>query len=190
MTQSILQQVIMAARFAADKHRFQRRKGVDQEPYINHPLELLNLLANDANVSDPVVLLGALLHDTVEDTETTFEELATIFGDDVAQVVREVTDDKSLPKATRKQQQIEHARHLSGRAKLIKLADKTSNLRDLAKSPPSDWSVERRVQYCQWSKAVIDEIRGTHPQLEHLFDQTYAAAYVACQTPPEPAHEP
>lgn len=181
MSQTTLQQVITAARFAADKHRFQRRKGVDEEPYINHPLELVNLLANYAHVDDPVVLLGALLHDTVEDTNTTFEELAARFGEEVAQVVREVTDDKSLPKATRKQHQIDHARHLSDRARLIKLADKTSNLRDLAKSPPDDWSVERRVQYCQWSKAVIDEIRGTHAELEQLFDQTYADAYAACQ---------
>lgn len=183
MSQTVLQQVIEAARFAARKHRQQRRKGADQDPYINHPLELLNMLANDAGIDDPVVLLGALLHDTVEDTDTTFEELEAHFGKAVAQVVEELTDDKSLPKATRKQLQVEHASQMSDRAKLIKLADKTSNLRDIADTPPPDWSIQRRAEYCEWSKRVVDEIRGTHPVLEALFDRAYAEAYATCQSP-------
>lgn len=182
MAQTTLQQVIEAARFAARKHRQQRRKGAEQDPYINHPLELLNMLANDAGIDDPVVLLGALLHDTVEDTDTTFEELSDRFGPEVAQVVKELTDDKSLPKATRKELQVEHASHMSDRAKLIKLADKTSNLRDIANAPPPDWSIERRAEYCDWGKRVVDQIRGTHPVLEALFDRAYAEAYATCQS--------
>jgi guanosine-3',5'-bis(diphosphate) 3'-pyrophosphohydrolase len=129
-----------------------------------------------------VVLLGALLHDTVEDTDTTFEELSDRFGPEVAQVVKELTDDKSLPKATRKELQVEHASHMSDRAKLIKLADKTSNLRDIANAPPPDWSIERRAEYCDWGKRVVDQIRGTHPVLEALFDRAYAEAYATCQS--------
>lgn len=180
MSQTILQQVIAATRFAARKHRQQRRKGAEQDPYINHPIELLNILANHAGITDPVVLLAALLHDTVEDTDTTFEELTTQFGAEVAHVVKELTDDKTLPKATRKQLQVEHAPHMSERAKLVKLADKTSNLRDIANSPPPDWSVERRVEYCDWSRRVVEQLRGTHPVLEALFDRAYAEAYATC----------
>jgi len=181
MPQTVLQQVIEAARFAARKHRQQRRKGADQDPYINHPIELLNMLANDAGVDDAVVLLAALLHDTVEDTDTTLEELETLFGAEVAQVVEELTDDKSLPKETRKQRQLEHASHMSDRAKLIKLADKTSNVRDIADTPPPDWSTERRAEYCNWSKQVVDQIRGTNSVLEALFDKAYAEAYAVYQ---------
>lgn len=183
MSRTVLQQVIEATRFAARQHRQQRRKGAEQDPYINHPLELLNMLANDAGIDDPVVLLAALLHDTVEDTDTTFKDLEARFGAEVAQVVQELTDDKSLPKATRKQLQVEHASHMSDRAKLVKLADKTSNLRDIANAPPEDWSTERRTEYCDWSKRVVDQIRGTNPVLEALFDRAYAEAYATCSPP-------
>lgn len=171
-----LSTVIAALHFAARKHRQQRRKDPDHTPYINHPIELLNILANEAHIDDPVVLVGALLHDTVEDTPTTLEEIARVFGDDVASVVEQLTDDKSLPKATRKQRQVEHVAHVSDRAKLVKLADKIANVRDLAIAPPPDWSLERRREYCNWGKRVVDQIRGTHDVLEALFDQAYTAA--------------
>jgi guanosine-3',5'-bis(diphosphate) 3'-pyrophosphohydrolase len=174
-------QVVSALRFAALKHRQQRRKGVEDTPYINHPIEILNLLCNEAGVTDAVVLVSALLHDTVEDTDTTLPEIAATFGADVTAVVEQVTDDNSLPKVTRKQLQIEHAPHLCDRAKLIKIADKISNLRDIALSPPAGWSIERQLAYCDWAKAVVDQIRGTNPTLEALFDQAYADAYAACQ---------
>jgi guanosine-3',5'-bis(diphosphate) 3'-pyrophosphohydrolase len=172
---------VSALRFSARKHRHQRRKGADQTPYINHPIEILDLLCNEANISDTVVLVAALLHDTVEDTDTTLAEIEAAFGTEVAHVVDQVTDDKSLPKDTRKQLQIEHAPHLSDRAKLIKIADKTSNLRDIADSPPEGWSTQRMIAYCDWTKAVIDQIRGTHSTLESLYDQAYAEAYATCQ---------
>lgn len=159
--------------FAARKHRDQRRKDPEASPYINHPIALANLLWNQAGVTDPIVIVGAILHDTVEDTDTTLEELIEEFGPEVAELVSEVTDDKSLPKQTRKQLQIEHASHLSDRAKLIKLADKISNLRDIVASPPADWPQERRYEYLNWAKAVIDQIRGTNAALEQLFDQIY-----------------
>lgn len=173
---TVLDEVIAALHFAARKHRQQRRKDPDRTPYINHPIELLNILANEAKIDDAVVLVSALLHDTVEDTETTLAELAELFGEEVAQVVDQLTDDKSLPKAKRKQLQVEHVAHVSDRAKLVKLADKIANVRDIAIAPPPDWSLERRREYCDWGKRVVDQIRGTHQVLETLFDNAYTAA--------------
>ena len=162
--------IFKALEFAARKHRDQRRKDREASPYINHPINLVNLLWNTAGVTDPVVVMAALLHDTVEDTATTFAELRQEFGEEVEQLVREVTDDKSLPKQERKQRQVEHAAHLSQKAKWVKLADKISNLRDIIGSPPADWSSDRKREYFVWAKQVVDQLRGAHPQLEAVFD--------------------
>lgn len=170
-----MNRLVAAIAFAADKHRNQRRKDHDASPYINHPIALANVLANEAGVEDERVLMAAVLHDTIEDTETTEQELLRLFGKDVADIVMEVTDDKSLPKADRKRLQVEHAPHISRRAKLVKLADKICNLRDIAKSPPADWPIERRQEYFDWAKAVVDGLRGVHPGLEAVFDAAYQA---------------
>ena len=134
--------ILKAMLFAAYKHRDQRRKGADASPYINHPIAVANVLANEGGVRDPIVLCAAALHDTIEDTETTAEELTASFGPSVAAIVLEVTDDKSLEKHVRKRLQIEHAPHLSDEAKLVKLADKICNLRDVLASPPAGWPPE------------------------------------------------
>ena len=168
-----MNRVISAISFAADKHRNQRRKDIEASPYINHPIALANILANEAGIEDEKVLVAAILHDSIEDTETTTQELADLFGDDVTAIVLEVTDDKSLPKAERKRLQVEHAPTISRRAKLVKLADKICNLRDITASPPADWSVDRKREYFDWAKSVVDELRGVHPGLEHLFDKAY-----------------
>ncbi len=165
--------VIKAMAFAADKHRNQRRKDVDASPYINHPIGLANVLANEAGVEDERVLVAAVLHDTIEDTETNEQELIRLFGKEVADIVLEVSDDKALPKAERKRLQVEHAPTLSRRAKLVKLADKICNLRDVASSPPTDWALERKQEYFDWAQAVVDGLRGVHPGLEHVFDEAY-----------------
>jgi guanosine-3',5'-bis(diphosphate) 3'-pyrophosphohydrolase len=167
--------VMQAAAFAADRHRTQRRKDAEASPYINHPLALASLLAGDGGIDDPAVLAAALLHDTVEDTETTLDELAALFGDEVAAIVAEVTDDKSLEPAERKRLQVAKAASKSDRAKLVKLADKICNLRDIAATPPTDWSLERRRGYHIWAKAVVDGLRGVHPGLEKRFDETCLA---------------
>ncbi|GAB3629973.1 Bifunctional (p)ppGpp synthase/hydrolase RelA [Pandoraea terrae] len=168
-----MKNLIRAIAFAAKKHRNQRRKDHEASPYINHPIALADLLANEASVEDERVLMAAVLHDTVEDTETTGQELAREFGKEVADIVLEVTDDKSLGKAERKRLQIEHAPHISRRAKLVKLADKICNLRDVAASPPAGWDLARRQGYFDWAKAVVDGLRGVHPGLEHIFDEAY-----------------
>jgi GTP diphosphokinase / guanosine-3',5'-bis(diphosphate) 3'-diphosphatase len=175
MSNSSLPLVIDAVAFAADKHRDQRRKDHHASPYINHPIALAHVLAFEAKVHDEQVLIAAILHDTLEDTNTTIEELTVRFGPSVAQLVVEVSDDKSLPKLRRKALQIEHASHLSDPAKLVKLADKICNLRDVATNPPQGWDLARRREYFDWAKQVIDGLRGVRPQLEALFDAAYAA---------------
>ena len=161
---------VKAVAFAADKHRTQCRKDADASPYINHPIALANVLANEGGVTDVVVLSAAVLHDTIEDTNTTAEELTAIFGAKITATVLDVTDDKSLDKHVRKQRQIEHAPHISKEAKLVKLADKICNLRDILASPPADWSPERKQGYFDWAAKVVAGVRGVHPELEAVFD--------------------
>jgi guanosine-3',5'-bis(diphosphate) 3'-pyrophosphohydrolase len=165
-----LKRLLQAASFSAQKHRDQRRKGSDAEPYINHPLEVANLLASVGGITDTDILIAGLLHDTVEDTETSPVELAQLFGDRVTGFVLEVTDDKSLPKERRKQLQVEHAPHLSPEAKQIKLADKISNITDITNNPPHDWSLDRRREYIAWGERVAAGLRGTNVELERKFD--------------------
>jgi guanosine-3',5'-bis(diphosphate) 3'-pyrophosphohydrolase len=167
-------ELIDAIAFAAHKHRDQRRKDVHASPYINHPIALARVLAVEGGVDDRLPLIGAVLHDTIEDTETTAEEIVERFGAEVAAVVLEVTDDKRLPKAERKAAQVAHAPHISRPAQLVKLADKTCNLRDVAASPPVGWPLERRREYFDWAKRVVDGLRGAHPRMEAVFDAAFA----------------
>ncbi len=166
--------ILKATAFAAHKHRDQRRKDVEASPYINHPITLANILSSEGGVTDVEVLCAALLHDTVEDTATTAEELEQVFGPAISAIVLEVTDDKDLPRENRKAMQIEHTAHLSPKAKLVKLADKIANLRDVVGSPPAKWPLERRQQYFDWARQVIDQLRGVHAPLEAAFDAVYA----------------
>lgn len=165
---------IKAVDFAAEKHRYQQRKNSPPSPYINHPIALARVLANEAGVADLDVLCAAILHDTLEDTNTTRDEIAAHFGETIAAIVAEVTDDKSLHKDVRKQLQVEHAPHLSRAAKLVKLADKTCNLRDILHAPPSNWALERKQAYFDWAASVVDGLRGTHAGLEAIFDDVLA----------------
>ncbi|MGB5834235.1 MAG: HD domain-containing protein [Thiohalocapsa sp.] len=169
-----LPKLARALRFAAAKHRRQRRKDADASPYINHPIDLLSILSEEGDVDCPDVLCAALLHDTIEDTDTSVEELRRTFGPRVSEIVVAVSDDKTLPKQERKRRQIQHAASARQEARLVKLADKIANLRDLQEYPPRDWDNARRLAYCNWALEVIDQLRGTHPGLEHLFDIAHA----------------
>lgn len=162
--------IISALAFTSHAHRDQRRKGAEVSPYISHPISLARILVVEGGVEDPVVIAAALLHDTIEDCNVAQAELAAQFGTEVADVVVEVTDDKSLLKTRRKDLQVEHAPHISARAKLVKLADKIANVRDIAERPPSDWSDGRRREYAEWFARVADGVRGVHPALELAFD--------------------
>jgi guanosine-3',5'-bis(diphosphate) 3'-pyrophosphohydrolase len=174
MTEPELKLLLKALSFSAHKHKDQRRKDVEASPYINHPISLANILCNEGYITDIEVICTALLHDTIEDTDTTPEELEQDFGIVIRDLVVEMSDDKALSKEERKRLQIEHARHASDKAKLVKLADKISNLRDVANSPPPNWSLERRQEYFDWAKQVIDQLRGVNPDLEAVFDQAYS----------------
>jgi guanosine-3',5'-bis(diphosphate) 3'-pyrophosphohydrolase len=162
--------LIHAVHFAADKHRDQRRKDSGATPYINHPVALAHILTDEAGSDDVDVLCAALLHDTIEDTDTTVDELVAQFGERIASIVVEVTDDKSLHWIDRKQAQIDHAPHLSHDAKLVKLADKIGNVRDLLAFPPADWPTGRKQAYLDFAAAVVDGLRGTNAALEAAFD--------------------
>ena len=165
--------VLRATQFAAQKHKDQRRKDVKATPYINHPINLAEVLYTDGGVHDPIVIAAALLHDTIEDTRTTYDELRGAFGATVADVVIEVTDVKFLADESRKRLQVAKAGRASERARQVKLADKICNLRDILASPPAGWSLARQQKYFDWAKEVVDRIRGTHPTLENLFDEAY-----------------
>ncbi len=167
--------ILRALAFAAHKHRDQRRKDPQASPYINHPIALANVLRNEAGIEDETVICAALLHDTIEDTETTLEELEQAFGVAIRDIVLEVTDDKLLPKMERKRLQVLHAPGLSDAAKLVKLADKVCNLRDIASHPPLNWDLARRQQYFDWAEQVVAGVRGVHPELERLFNVACAA---------------
>lgn len=176
--------VLDAVMFAAERHRNQRRKDAEASPYINHPIALAHLLATTGGVDDVDVLRAAILHDTVEDTETTETELRERFGEAVADIVMEVTDDKALPKQRRKELQVEHAPHKSRGAALVKLADKTCNLRDIAAAPPADWPLARRQEYFDWAKCVVDGLPPVSEPLLLAFADAYAKRPVARQLDP------
>lgn len=165
-----------AVHFACVQHKDQHRKGADLDPYVNHLAEVAAYVATADAQPDGEVIAAAYLHDTIEDTSVTYEDLVHTFGARVAEIVREVTDDKSLPKSERRRLQIEHARHMSKDARLIKIADKTSNVRDVVHAPPSDWSREEMRAYVDWAKAVVAAMRGTDARLEDTFDRIAAEA--------------
>ncbi len=166
--------VLLLARawnFSAERHVNQRRKGQAQEPYVNHLAEVAEMVATATEGRDANLVAAAVLHDTVEDTATLPAELDSMFNADIADLVSEVTDDKKLSKEERKRKQVEHAAAKSARAKILKLADKTSNLRSLTKSPPADWSKQRKREYLDWAIEVAKGLRGSNAWLEARFDE-------------------
>jgi guanosine-3',5'-bis(diphosphate) 3'-pyrophosphohydrolase len=166
--------LLRAIDFAARKHRDQRRKDEEASPYINHPISVSLLLAEIGGITDAEVLSAAILHDTLEDTDTTPEELEAAFGMRVRNLVEEVTDDKRLLKPRRKELQIFHAAQLSLDAVLIKLGDKISNVLDVTHSPPADWNIERRREYLDWAEAVVRNCRKVNAALEQRFSHVLA----------------
>jgi len=167
---SDIKTIVSAANFAAIKHKDQRRKDPEGTPYINHPLGVANILTN-AGVTDTDVIVGAILHDTVEDTDTTLDEIEAEFGASVRRIVDQVSDDKNLAKEERKRLQIVHAPHKTPQAKLVKLADKLYNLRDLERATPQGWSPERKQEYFVWAAKVVLGLRGSNKIIEDQLDE-------------------
>jgi guanosine-3',5'-bis(diphosphate) 3'-pyrophosphohydrolase len=166
--------ILQAMNYAADKHSGQKRKDDKGSPYINHPIEVTKILWEIGGVRDITLLLASILHDTIEDTDATPEEVKAQFGEEVLSLVLEVTDDKTLPKQVRKQRQVETAPHKSPRAKMLKIADKISNVDDIISTPPKDWSLERRREYVLWSERVVAGLRGVNEKLENHYDNLLA----------------
>jgi len=163
--------IARALDFAARRHAGQRRKGLKAEPYVNHLTEVALLLAEATDGSDPALVMAGLLHDTIEDTDTTRDELVETFGEEVATLVTEVTDDKSLTREERKRRQVETASHKPTRARMLKIADKIANLRSLADSPPLGWSPRRKREYVAWAREVVAGCGPTNKTLEAQFEQ-------------------
>jgi (p)ppGpp synthase/HD superfamily hydrolase len=182
-----VRRILEAARFAGEKHAGQKRKGLAKEPYINHLIEVAELIAASSETLDTNLVMAGLLHDTIEDTDATAQELQERFGSDVTGLVLEATDDKSLPKETRKALQIENAPHKSPRAQTLKLADKISNLRSILASPPAEWSPERRRQYGEWARQVVSRFTLPNSFLRAEFDSTYAALMESINEPGRPS---
>ena len=178
MTENPVVALARAYHFAAAAHVDQRRKGVAAEPYVNHLTEVADLVARATRGTDPEIVIAAILHDTVEDTQTSFDAVEAAFGERVRAMVAEVTDDKTLPKQTRKDLQIQHAPHNSRGAQIIKMADKISNLRALAASPPAGWPEERKAEYVDWARRVVDGCRSANDWLAAQFDAAAAAVKI------------
>lgn len=172
----VIDKLLEAISFAATKHKDQRRKGANAEPYINHPIAVAKLITDVGIVYDVDILQAAILHDTIEDTETTQEELLRSFGKAVTDYVIEMTDDKSLPKAERKLLQIVNAPHKSKGAKLIKLCDKICNVTDIMNNPPTHWSLERRKEYYDWAEQVVTALDCENSVLVRLFENRFGEA--------------
>ena len=173
---------LKALHFAADKHRDQKRKDVDASPYINHPIYVAQILADVGEVDDLGILAAAVLHDTVEDTETESSDIEREFGARITRIVGEVTDDKSLEKSERKRLQIEHAKHMSNEGALVKIADKITNIRDVASNPPEDWDQARREKYLDWAEQVVKNCPKVNYALENCFSESLASARGALES--------
>jgi guanosine-3',5'-bis(diphosphate) 3'-pyrophosphohydrolase len=170
-----LTKIARAYTFAAEKHTHQVRKGEAREPYINHPCDVAYNVAR-IRPDDVNLICAAVLHDTIEDTDTEYEDILQLFGEDVANLVAEVTDNKALPKAERKQAQVDSAPHKSDRAKILKLCDKASNLGAMAMSPPANWDENRRKEYLGWGLKVAAGLKG----VDSLADKHFDAAVELC----------
>lgn len=168
--------LLRALAFAAEKHRDHRRKDANASPYINHLIAVARVLAEEGHVADEELLVAAVLHDTIEDTKTSFAELEEHFGQGVAGIVREVTDDKTLAKEVRKRLQEEHAPQASALARQLKIADKICNIRDIMHSPPANWPAERQREYLLWTVRVVAGCRRVNSLLDQAFDETVRVA--------------
>jgi guanosine-3',5'-bis(diphosphate) 3'-pyrophosphohydrolase len=174
MNVSETQRLLKALSFAADKHRFQTRKDSAGTPYINHPIDVALTLVEIGGEQGSDLLVAAILHDTIEDTETSPDEIERLFGKSVLDIVLEVTDDKTLPKAQRKQLQVTQASGKSQNAKKLKLADKLCNVNDIIHHPPGDWNVERKLKYFDWAESVLEGLANANPKLEQKLSESIA----------------
>lgn len=166
---SNLQLLFKALNYAAEQHKAQRRKGDDSVPYINHPIKVTTILTQFVSTPSDELIAASLLHDVVEDTDATIDDIKNMFGPVIASIVQEVTDDKSLPKIESKQKQIDNAPHLSINAKLIRICDKIANVRDICGENIPDWDYKTKIEYINWAEEVVKGLGKFHDELEFTF---------------------
>lgn len=164
--------LLLAVNYAAEKHQNQRRKNSEKTPYINHPLRVAQYIA-EGGENEIEIWIAAILHDTVEDTDATLEEIEKLFSSRISKLVAEVTDNKSLPKVEREKLQVSHAAEISKEAKLIKMADKLHNLTSFLYVPPAGWSAKEIQGYFVWSKAVMDNCKNVNEYLENKLNYLF-----------------
>lgn len=174
----------VACYFAANAHKRQKRKDATGTPYINHPIDVANILA-DAGITDPDILCAAVLHDTIEDTYVTYDLIKEQFGEKVANIVKECSDDKSYPKEIRKQMQLKHSTNASVEAKLVKAGDKLSNIGDLDSNPPANWTQDEIQGYITWCYAVCLEIKGHNQIVDQRLSDIFTKWNLVDLTPEE-----
>ncbi len=172
--------LLHAIRFAAEHHRDDRRKGATAAPYINHPIVVAEQLAAHGLGDDVELLMAAVLHDVIEDTDAEFEDVSAAFGPRVARIVQEVSDDKSIEKEARRQLVVDTIAEKSRAARLVKLSDLIANVHDVVHHPPQ-WSQERKIRYLDWAGKIATQVVGTHPGLEAALAEELAAARKAVQ---------
>ena len=160
--------VLKASQFAALKHCDQRRKD-GKTPYIIHPISVAMILSEIGSIEDLEILSAALLHDTLEDTDTSVHELDKNFGSRVRIIVEELTDNDMLTFSQRKQMQIDNALYLSKDATLVRIADKISNVYDVIENPPPAWNQKRCNKYVDWAEAVMNNCQKVNQDLENHF---------------------
>ena len=168
--------ILRAFKFAAIRHRDQRRKDKQASPYINHPIAVAETLWEIGEIREVTTLVAGILHDIIEDTDTSPEELERAFGAEICSIVKELTDDKVLPNAVRRRLQLQNVAELSAPARHVRTADKISNLEDIIYFPPAGWSLERREEYVNWAGSVIEGLRGSNHALEKYFGELFMEA--------------
>jgi (p)ppGpp synthase/HD superfamily hydrolase len=167
---SDLHLIFRALSYAAQQHATHKRKGREALPYINHPIKVSTIITQYVPDASNELIAAAVLHDVVEDSETTVEDLKNMFGATIASIVEEVSDDKFLPKKEAKQKQIQNAPHLSHNAKLIRICDKIANVRDICgEDVPNDWDYKTKIEYLNWAEEVVNAMGKFHDELEFTF---------------------
>ncbi|MFZ9848658.1 MAG: HD domain-containing protein [Flavobacteriales bacterium] len=164
-----LQLLFKALNYSAEQHKAQRRKGMESVPYINHPIKVTNIITQFIPDASDDLICAAILHDVVEDTDATIDDIKNKFGDAIASIVQEVTDDKSISKAESRRKQIENAPKLSYNAKIIRVCDKISNVRDICGENIPDWDYKTKIEYLNWAEQVVYALDKFHEELQFAF---------------------
>jgi (p)ppGpp synthase/HD superfamily hydrolase len=171
-----IEKLFEALEYASKLHKDQRRKGNGGSPYVNHLIEVASLLSRVAEVTDHEVIIAAILHDVLEDTEAREGDIFDRFGGTVLAYVKHVTDDKLLSLEKRRIAQLKSIENSSSQIQLIKLADHCSNIASL---PPS-WDRARLESYISWSHSIAVHCYSASEELAKVYKKRYDSALEIC----------